>query len=151
VYNYGTPGYRDTVVMAFLGGNGRELWTGQVEVERSILPTGSGTAVIKQAPLEIGIANVERKRGENPVHQATSGTLTYSFSDPQRVELAVDTDAAVSSGTISARFQARCWVKASELPRADDQTPGEPDVGVHMAMDERFTTSQCAEFKAYGP
>ncbi len=151
VYNYGTPGYVDKSVMVFLAGNGNEVWTAQVQIDRNFLGNGGGTATIKRAPLEVGIANVERKRGDYPVAQPDSGTLMYSFAEGQRVDVAVDTDADSVAASISARFQVRCWVNAQEVSNEGEQTPGQPSEGVAMALDEHFTTPQCEEYKEYGP
>ncbi len=151
VYNYGSPQYRDQLVMVFLAGNGTDAWTAQTEVERSVLTTGAGTAEIKWAALEVGVANVERKRGDYAVARPRTGTFTYQLSEGQRVDVAIDCDENVVSGTVAARFQVRCWVNAKDLPRTDGQSPGEIPEGVSLALDEKFSTPQCAEFAAFGP
>jgi len=125
-------------------GPGGHTWTAQFRAERSVLPAGEGVADIRQAPLDVGVANVERLHNGRPLHRAASGHVSYAF-ERDRVRMKVIADSELISGSIEAVYQVRCWVMPSALGLSGNGEVGEGSA-VQLVLDEMYTSQFCAEF-----
>ncbi|MBI3204804.1 MAG: hypothetical protein HYZ29_24930 [Myxococcales bacterium] len=130
----------DAHVLAF---SQAESWTAMLRLPSDHVPKGTGTAQIRQVPLQPGVGYVERHKGDQAT-KADDGTMTYEF-DGKHARIRVDSGAPGISASLDATYAFRCWVPPSELGLAG--TGQGPPGAVEVVLDESFKSAPCVRYR----